>query len=81
MIADEEGVAVEAIKAWGNELMSWWQEWGLDLSTRNGVAELLTRKNREIPELGNKTCVCLTSEHGLELANDDGDVHLPLRTG
>lgn len=30
VIADEEGVAVEAIKAWGKELMGWWLGWRLE---------------------------------------------------
>ena len=34
VIADEAGVAVEAIKAWGKELMGWWREWGFDLSIK-----------------------------------------------
>lgn len=30
VIADEAGSAVEAIKAWGKELISWWLGWGFE---------------------------------------------------
>ena len=34
VIADEAGVAVEAIKAWGKELMGWWLGWGFERKGR-----------------------------------------------
>ena len=68
MLANEAGVAVEAIKAWGKELMGWWLGWGFE------------RKGRYLSlSYAKKTSVFIVREQGLEVANKDGHVHVSLR--
>ena len=66
MIADEAGDPVEAIKAWGKELMGWWFGFGYSSIKKIQEMSLLSCKARHfrVCKLHTKACV------GLELAND-----------